>query len=72
MFWKHPGRTASKKVIDGSQTLVSGENLLTLMACLDNEWGYANVEAPEDNDDVWNLKYKRVKDRRNKMGGGSL
>ncbi len=42
------------------------------MVCLDNEWGYANVEAPDDNDDVWNLKYKRVKDRRNKMGGGSL
>ncbi len=29
-------------VVDGSQTLVSGENLVTVIAWFDNEWGYAN------------------------------
>lgn len=29
-------------VVDGSQTLVSGERMLTIMAWFDNEWGYAN------------------------------
>jgi len=29
-------------VIDGSQTLVSGESLVTVIAWFDNEWGYAN------------------------------
>jgi D-erythrose 4-phosphate dehydrogenase len=29
-------------VIDGSQTLVSGDSLVTVIAWFDNEWGYAN------------------------------
>ncbi len=29
-------------VVDGSQTLVSGSKLITVLAWFDNEWGYAN------------------------------
>lgn len=29
-------------IVDGSQTLISGGNLVTVMAWFDNEWGYAN------------------------------
>jgi len=29
-------------VVDGSQTMVSGQRMLTVMAWFDNEWGYAN------------------------------
>ncbi len=35
----HDPRSA---VVDGSQTLISGGNLVTVMAWFDNEWGYAN------------------------------
>jgi D-erythrose 4-phosphate dehydrogenase len=35
----HDPRSA---VVDGSQTLISGENLVTVMAWFDNVWGYAN------------------------------
>ena len=35
----HDPRSA---VVDGSQTLISGDNLVTVMAWFDNEWGYAN------------------------------
>jgi D-erythrose 4-phosphate dehydrogenase len=33
---------ACSAVVDGSQTLVSGGRLVTVMAWFDNEWGYAN------------------------------
>lgn len=33
---------SSSAVIDGSQTLVSGDRLVTVIAWFDNEWGYAN------------------------------
>ena len=33
---------SSSTVIDGSQTLVSGDRMVTILAWFDNEWGYAN------------------------------
>lgn len=35
----HDPRSA---VVDGGQTLISGDSLVTVMAWFDNEWGYAN------------------------------
>jgi glyceraldehyde-3-phosphate dehydrogenase type I len=37
--YNHDTRSA---IVDGTQTSVCGENLLTVMAWFDNEWGYAN------------------------------
>jgi glyceraldehyde-3-phosphate dehydrogenase type I len=33
---------ACSAIVDGSQTLISGDRLVTVMAWFDNEWGYAN------------------------------